>query len=89
MIRKSISTIFAVLFLVGISMAQRAGNEKLFKSSHIKKTMKKALDWQLKHPNHELYDWTNGAFYAGVFAAWENIGWHRKTQSGIRWLKLA
>ncbi|NQU84667.1 MAG: glycoside hydrolase family 88 protein [Mariniphaga sp.] len=36
--------------------------------------MKKALDWQLENPKHELYDWTNGAFYAGVFAAYETIG---------------
>ena len=27
--------------------------------------------WQLANPKHELYDWTNGAFYAGVFAAYE------------------
>ena len=27
--------------------------------------------WQLANPNHQLYDWTNGAFYAGVFAAYE------------------
>ncbi len=68
---KPIITIIAVMFLFGTSFAQKTGNEQLFKSSHIKKTMKKALDWQLKHPKHELYDWTNGAFYAGVFAAWE------------------
>ena len=33
--------------------------------------MTKAVEWQLSHPNHELYDWTNGAFYAGVFATKE------------------
>lgn len=27
--------------------------------------------WQLASPKHELFDWTNGAFYAGVFAAYE------------------
>lgn len=27
--------------------------------------------WQLANPKHELFDWTNGAFYAGVFAAYE------------------
>ena len=55
-------------------MAHKAGNEKLFKDRTIKKTMKKALDWQLEHPKHALYDWTNGAFYAGVFAAYETTG---------------
>jgi rhamnogalacturonyl hydrolase YesR len=33
--------------------------------------MLKVADWQLKNPKHELTDWTNGAFYAGVFAAYE------------------
>ena len=27
--------------------------------------------WQLANPKHELFDWTNGAFYAGIFAAYE------------------
>jgi rhamnogalacturonyl hydrolase YesR len=30
-----------------------------------------AAQWQIAHPNHAANDWTNGAFYAGVFAAWE------------------
>ena len=67
-----ISLLFSItLFSV---KAQKTGNEKLFKDKYIKKTMTKALDWQLKNPKHELYDWTNGAFYAGVFAAWETTG---------------
>ncbi len=37
----------------------------------IKARMLKVAEWQLKNPNHELTDWTNGAFYAGVFAAYE------------------
>ncbi len=70
-----IISIFITLFLIAGSVsAQKAANEKLFKSSTIKKTMKKALDWQLKNPKHKLYDWTNGAFYAGVFAAYETTG---------------
>ena len=36
--------------------------------------MTTALEWQLKNPKHALYDWTNGAFYAGVFAAYETTG---------------
>lgn len=68
---KLLTTLMAFAILTGSAMAQKTGNEKLFKDSYIKKTMKKALDWQLKHPKHELYDWTNGAFYAGVFAAYE------------------
>lgn len=71
MMKKSILTIIALLFLLGSSFGQTTGNEKIFKGPVIKKTMKKALDWQLEHPKHRLTDWTNGAFYAGVFAAWE------------------
>ena len=71
---KLLSTLLVLLFIGGTIFAQKAGNEKLFKDSHIKKTMKKALSWQLKNPKHELYDWTNGAFYAGVFAAYETTG---------------
>ena len=60
-----------IFVFAGIVFSQNPENEKLFEESYIKKTMKKALSWQLKHPNHELYEWTNGAFYAGVFAAYE------------------
>lgn len=68
--------IFLVLLMIVVSSvnAQKAGNEKLFKDKYIKKTMTTALDWQLKNPKHELFDWTNGAFYAGVFAAYETTG---------------
>ena len=71
---KLISTLLLIVLFTVTSLAQKAGNEKLFKDSHIIKTMKKALNWQLKNPKHKLYDWTNGAFYAGVFATYETIG---------------
>lgn len=71
---KLITSLLLLCIFAGTTFGQKTGNEKLFKDSHIKKTMKKALDWQLKNPKHELYDWTNGAFYAGVFAAWETTG---------------
>ncbi|MCG6189270.1 glycoside hydrolase family 88/105 protein [Maribellus maritimus] len=71
---KLITTLLFFCILTGTAFAQKEGNEKLFKDSYIKKTMKKALSWQLKNPKHELYDWTNGAFYAGVFAAYETTG---------------
>lgn len=72
--KKILPTLLILVFIAGNVFSQKAGNEKLFKDSHIKKTMKKALAWQLKHPKHKLYDWTNGAFYAGVFAAYETTG---------------
>ena len=43
----------------------------VFDKNYIKNTMIKVTDWQLKHPKHTLTDWTNGAFYTGVFAAYE------------------
>lgn len=69
---KNLASVFILLFLFpGVIVAKKNGNDKLFRKQHIKKTMVAALDWQLKNPKHELYDWTNGAFYAGVFAAYE------------------
>lgn len=36
--------------------------------------MTTAALWQLQNPKHELFDWTNGAFYAGIFAAYQTTG---------------
>jgi len=36
--------------------------------------MTKAALWQFANPKHELFDWTNGAFYAGVSAAYKTTG---------------
>ena len=71
---KIISLLILLLVLSGSISGQKTGNEKLFKPKAIKKAMETALDWQLKNPKHELTDWTNGAFYAGVFAAYETTG---------------
>ncbi len=59
------------LFLFTFSTNLFAQNDELFKSKNIKAKMLKVAEWQLKNPKHALYDWTNGAFYAGVFAAYE------------------
>lgn len=72
--RKLLTLSFILFFTLFSVQAQKAGNEKLFKDKYIKKAMTTALDWQLINPKHELYDWTNGAFYAGVFAAYETTG---------------
>lgn len=71
---KNISIFFVFVMLSVSISAQKAGNEALFKPKYIKKTMTTALDWQLQNPKHKLTDWTNGAFYAGVFAAYETTG---------------
>ena len=71
--KKTILFSFLILVVTAISAGNGPG-EKLFSDKYIKRTMVKAAVWQLNHPKHELYDWTNGAFYAGVFAAWETTG---------------
>jgi unsaturated rhamnogalacturonyl hydrolase len=65
--------VLALILLVPVALrAQQPVNEKaVFKPKTIKATMLKATEWQLRNPKHKLYDWTNGAFYAGVMAAYE------------------
>ncbi|MBK6975893.1 MAG: glycoside hydrolase family 88 protein [Cytophagaceae bacterium] len=58
-----------ILFFLFLSLSLSAQN--VFKASEIKSRLEKATKWQLENPKHEPTDWTNGAFYAGVFAAWE------------------
>jgi len=62
-----------LLFVLLLSLIQvnAQDGKKFFKAGYIKKTMKNAAEWQLKNPKHNLYDWTNGAFYAGLYSAWE------------------
>ncbi len=60
-----------IFFSLPMAKGQPSGN---FNQSRIKKVMNDAAKWQLKNPKHELYEWTNGAFYTGVFAAWQTTG---------------
>ncbi|MDP3644739.1 MAG: glycoside hydrolase family 88 protein [Bacteroidota bacterium] len=68
---KKTITILIVFMLTGISGFSKKQAEKCFKPKEIKKAMTTAAMWQFANPKHELYDWTNGAFYAGVSAAYE------------------
>lgn len=43
----------------------------LFRPAYIKAQLLKTTQWQLAHPKHKVTDWTNGAFYSGVFAAYQ------------------
>ncbi len=45
--------------------------DNVFSKEYIKPTMVKVAQWQLNNPKHAPTDWTNGAFYAGVVAAYE------------------
>ena len=50
---------------------KNATGADIFSNEYIKKTMIKVTNWQLNHPLHAPTDWTNGAFYAGVMAAYK------------------
>ncbi|MEL7586972.1 MAG: glycoside hydrolase family 88 protein [Prolixibacteraceae bacterium] len=66
---------FLILIVFSVTIVSAASKPgKIFSDKYIKKTMERAALWQFEHPKHKLYDWTNGALYAGVFAAWETTG---------------
>ena len=81
---KYYSILFSLSFIIFIASCSRKSSgalqgggskgEDVFSNQHIKKTMLKVTDWQLNHPKHHPTDWTNGAFYAGVVAAYETTG---------------
>jgi rhamnogalacturonyl hydrolase YesR len=61
-----------ILFVIGaITTSSFAQSVDVFKRKNVEAKMLSVAKWQLANPKHKLYDWTNGAFYAGVFAAWE------------------
>ncbi|HMT06628.1 MAG TPA: glycoside hydrolase family 88 protein [Pyrinomonadaceae bacterium] len=62
---------FALLIILSMSANAFAQSPDLFKRKNIEARMLAVAKWQLANPKHKLYDWTNGAFYAGVFAAYE------------------
>lgn len=64
-------SLILTLLLLSCALNLPAQNPDIFQKQNIKAKMLKVADWQLKNPKHDLFDWTNGAFYAGVFAAYE------------------
>ena len=64
--------ILLILFSFSLlSYARVEKSDKCFSKKYIKKSIIKVTTWQLENPKHNATDWTNGAFYAGVFAGWE------------------
>jgi unsaturated rhamnogalacturonyl hydrolase len=55
----------------GHAQKMTAAEKAVFKPRFIKQQLLKAARWQLAHPRHTVTDWTNGAFYSGVFAAYQ------------------
>lgn len=71
--KKTFVFLLAIL-LIGSDAWSKSKSENVFKPKYIKKAMAKAALWQLSHPKHDLWDWTNGAFYAGISAAYKTTG---------------
>jgi rhamnogalacturonyl hydrolase YesR len=67
---KKVFSIFTLLCFSLIALSQ-TNSADVFSKKYIKSVMNKAGLWQVNHPKHAQWDWTNGAFYAGLFAAWE------------------
>lgn len=71
---------YKLIFLLTLSIffnqlpAQEFSKTKYFKKAYIEKAIKKAASWQLANPKYELYSWTNGVLYAGIFSAYETTG---------------
>ena len=61
-----------LLLTTHLASAQLSAAEQAqFKPAFIKAQLLKTTQWQLAHPRHKPTDWTNGAFYSGVFAAYQ------------------
>lgn len=70
MIQLKYSIALGLLLAITAIQAQ----EQVFSKKSIEQAMLAAYSWQQQHPKHELNDWTNGAFYAGVSQAWKATG---------------
>ena len=70
--------VFLLMLLSVFTNSLTAQNKDVFTPAYIKATLLTVADWQMTHSNGKhAYDWTNGAFYTGVFAAYET------TQSAV------
>ena len=65
------SLALVILFFTGCAVSE---SDRLFQPKYIKNLMNRVTEWQLNNSKHQLCDWTNGALYAGVFAAWQTTG---------------
>tara|TARA_R110000764_G_scaffold90598_4_gene172998 strand:- start:3194 stop:4303 length:1110 start_codon:yes stop_codon:yes gene_type:complete len=79
--RLKIIVLRTLIILLLIPIVANAQDDKVFSKKFIEKSMNKAALWQLKNPKHALNDWTNAAFYAGIFAAYETTGSDRLYKS--------
>ena len=68
------SRYFFLLIILSLTPSLFAQDAGLFKRKNIEAKMLLVANWQLSNPKHDPWDWTNGAFFAGVFAAYETTG---------------
>ena len=68
------SILFYLVLLFSFSVYARKEKKDVFASEYIRDIMLKTVRWQFSNPYHGARDWTNAAFYAGAFAAWEVTG---------------
>lgn len=68
---KKVLIITLSFLITNVSMSAQGNSDKEFTPKHIKNVMTRAAMWQLANPKHDLWDWTNGAFYAGISAAYK------------------
>jgi len=69
--RKIIFASLCLLQLLATALDVSAQAPNGLDRKFVRQRMLAVAKWQLANPKHQLYDWTNGAFYAGIFAAWE------------------
>lgn len=60
-----------MFYFFSLQSCSDKSKDGVFEKESIMATMNKVAEWQIKHPRHAQNDWTNGAFYAGLYAAWE------------------
>ena len=69
--RKLTISVIALLLLIGVDSQEAArsvGPADAMSPTSIQAILERVLSWQLQHPKHELWEWPNGAFYAGIMA---------------------
>ena len=65
---------FAFLFALGCFLSLKSNGQQtsVFEKDYIKTSLLKVASWQMQHSNKKpLNDWTNGALYTGIFAAYQ------------------
>jgi unsaturated rhamnogalacturonyl hydrolase len=65
------SLMLTIVFTPAIRAQSAPVDAAYFKPKFIKEQLLATARWQLAHPRHEATDWTNAAFYSGVFAAYQ------------------